>query len=116
MRMQAVSHAPQYRSCKRGTVMGTKNHPSKFDCYASAEPDEPIFVLLGRDKHAPVLVDLWANLREGDGEDPAKVSEAIQCAKAMIEFRRKRKAARDVIKIGVEEMESGQSIRVSRQE
>ena len=39
--------------------MGTKNNPGTFDCYANAEGDEPMFVLLGRDKHAPTLVWLW---------------------------------------------------------
>lgn len=29
--------------------MGTKNNPGAFDCYANAEPDEPMFVLLARD-------------------------------------------------------------------
>lgn len=73
--------------------MGTKNNPGKFDCYANAEPDEPMFVLLGRDKHAPLLVKLWADLRAMEGEDIAKVTEAILCANAMGEFRRKRKIA-----------------------
>ena len=75
--------------------MGTKNNPGRFDCYANAEPDEPIFVLLGRDKHAPILVKLWADLRRMDGEDDAKIFEARQCASEMIGFRdrRKRKAA-----------------------
>ncbi len=44
--------------------MATKNNPSEYDCYANAEPDEPMFVLLGRDKHAPTLVWLWSTLRE----------------------------------------------------
>jgi len=71
--------------------MGTKNNPGQFDCYANAEPDEPMFILLGRDKHAPLLVKLWADLRQLDGEDNiAKVTEAIQCATAMIRFRRER--------------------------
>lgn len=56
--------------------MGTKNQPSEFDCYAAAEPDEPMFVLLGRDKFAAQLVALWADAREMAGEDPAKVAEA----------------------------------------
>ena len=30
-------------------VMATKNNPGKFDCYTNAEPDEPMFILLGRD-------------------------------------------------------------------
>jgi hypothetical protein len=29
--------------------VGTKNTPGPFDCYASAHPDEPMFVLLGRE-------------------------------------------------------------------
>lgn len=66
--------------------MGTKNNPGAFDCYANAEPDEPMFILLGRDKHAPTLVWLWATLRELDGEDPAKVKEARDCALAMMQY------------------------------
>ena len=60
--------------------MGTKNNPGEFDCYANADPDEPMFILLGRDKFAPTLVWLWATLRELDGEDAAKVAEARACA------------------------------------
>lgn len=70
--------------------MGTKNNPGKFDCYANAEPDEPMFVLLGRDKHAPLLVKLWADLRAMDGEDIYKVTEAIICATNMSRFRYER--------------------------
>lgn len=66
--------------------MGTKNNPGAFDCYANAEPDEPMFVLLGRDKHAPALVWLWAVLRELDGETPEKVAEARACVQEMVEF------------------------------
>lgn len=76
--------------------MGTKNNPGKFDCYANAEPDEPMFILLGRDKHASRLVWEWAELREADGEDPTKVAEARECSLAMVRFRQerqKRKAA-----------------------
>jgi hypothetical protein len=67
-------------------MMGTKNNPGAFDCYANAEPDEPMFVLLGRDKHAPTLVWLWATLRELDGEDEAKIIEARTCAAKMMEW------------------------------
>lgn len=63
--------------------MGTKNNPGAFDCYANAEPDEPMFVLLGRDRHAPALVWLWALLRQADGERPDKVAEARKCAEDM---------------------------------
>jgi hypothetical protein len=66
--------------------MASKNNPGAYDCYQNAEPDEPLFVLLGRDKHAPALVWLWAVLRELDGEDPAKVAEARECVDDMIEW------------------------------
>jgi hypothetical protein len=74
--------------------MGTKQHPAAFDCYANAEPDEPMFVLLARDKDAPLLVKLWAQLREGavemgakPVEDLVQVNEAKQCAYEMERWR-----------------------------
>jgi hypothetical protein len=63
--------------------MATKNNPGQYDCYQNAAPDEPMFVLLGRDRHAPVLVRLWALLRDAEGEVPAKVQEAMTCFVAM---------------------------------
>jgi uncharacterized Zn finger protein (UPF0148 family) len=63
--------------------MGTKNHPGAYDCYAAAHPDEPMFILLGRDGMAPSLVEAWANVRALEGEDAGKVAEARQCAQAM---------------------------------
>lgn len=63
--------------------MATKTNPGQFDCYANAAPDEPLFVLLGRDRHAATLVRIWALLRHEEGEDPAKVREALRCADAM---------------------------------
>lgn len=67
--------------------MGTKNKPGKFDCYAAAHPDEPMFVLLGRDPLAPFLVDEWAHqraaTREMTEQNIAKVNEARECARAM---------------------------------
>lgn len=64
-------------------TLGTKNNPGAYDCYANAEPDEPMFVLLGRDTDAPALVRLWALMRKLKGEEQAKVDEAVDCAKAM---------------------------------
>lgn len=46
--------------------MGTKNNPGPYDCYANAEPDEPMFVLLARDETAPYFVEAWAAVRCGD--------------------------------------------------
>lgn len=68
--------------------MGTKNNPGKFDCYANAAPDEPMFILLGRDRHAPTLVRIWALLRHDDGEAAEKVAEALACATLMDHWKR----------------------------
>lgn len=67
--------------------MGTKNNPGKFDCYFNADPDEPRFVLLGRDKHAPLMVQIWAALREIEGESVGKVAEARACSISMSTWR-----------------------------
>ena len=66
--------------------MGSKASPGKFDCYANAEPDEPMFVLLGRDRHAPTLVWLWSVLRDLDQEDAEVVGEARVCCAEMIQW------------------------------
>lgn len=63
--------------------MGTKNNPAKYDCYTNADPNEPMFILLGRDVSAPALVEAWASAREMKGEDVAIIAEARQCAEAM---------------------------------
>lgn len=68
--------------------MSTKNNPGPFDCYANAEPDEPMFVLLGRDRHAAALVMLWLCMRRIDGPTSAlKIAEAEACAEAMTAWR-----------------------------
>lgn len=67
--------------------MGTKNDPGKYDCHDSADPDEPLFTLLARDPLAPILVDLWASLREHSAGNPSKVAEARACARAMRGWR-----------------------------
>jgi len=69
--------------------MATKNNPGPFDCYENAKPDEPMFVLLGRDANAGLLVRLWADIREQRGEDPAKVAEARAVADQMDAWAKK---------------------------
>lgn len=78
--------------------MGTKTNPGKFDCYANAEPDEPIFILLGRDPHAHAAVRKWANDREAmihaeikPASDMHMVWEARECADAMEAYQIRRK-------------------------
>lgn len=63
--------------------MGTKNNPGAFDCYANAEPDEPMFVLLGRDPAAWATVLVWATLRQAISHEPDKEAEAVACASAL---------------------------------
>lgn len=70
--------------------MGTKNNPGQFDCYAKANDDEPMFVLLARDPFAPILVKLWADLRAHAAGNPSKVQEARDCAVAMDTWRKLR--------------------------
>ena len=68
--------------------MGTKNNPGRFDCYAVAEPDEPMFILLGRDRHAAALVHLWAAMRMGvEGPESLKARDASVCANMMVMWR-----------------------------
>lgn len=66
--------------------MGTKNNPGSFDCYKAAEPDEPMFVLLARDRSAACLVNLWATMRRIEGTAPDKVDEAARCADSMVDW------------------------------
>lgn len=75
--------------------MGSKITPGAYDCYANAEPDEPMFIVLARDAAAPIVVEMWAAEREcliERGEKPksdmAMVIEARQCASAMREWRK----------------------------
>jgi hypothetical protein len=64
--------------------MATKNNPGKFDCYSKADPDEPMFILLGRDPTAPLIVLAWAVLRHHCGHnDESQLIEAIECARSM---------------------------------
>lgn len=91
--------------------MGTKRNPGEFDCYAAADIDEPMFVLLGRDPLAPAMVRIWAAIRGGqyisanrymaeafsdhandwdnikDDKDPKQI-EARSCAVAMDDWRK----------------------------
>ena len=74
--------------------MGTKAKPGKFDCYANALPDEPMFILLARDPGAAFAVEMWADRRENainigikPKSDMAMVKEARDCARIMRAWR-----------------------------
>jgi hypothetical protein len=81
--------------------MSTKLNPGLFDCYAKLEPNEPFFLLMGRDPLAGTLVRAWAGgcelrlqshrERVGDDKVPAvyvaheqaKISQARAAADQM---------------------------------
>jgi len=75
--------------------MGTKADPGPFDCYAAAEPDEPLFVLKSTDESAPTLVRIWAELyrerkMKANRWTPAAIQrycEALECANQMAAWR-----------------------------
>lgn len=77
--------------------MGTKSDPGNFNCYENAMEDEPMFILLGRDKQAPAALEKWANerakaVRQGKKpeEDMEQVHDARKTALEMKAWRRKR--------------------------
>jgi hypothetical protein len=54
---------------------------TKYDCLSKAKPDEPVFVLLGRDPVACAVIEFWSVLREKIvGGDEDQVREARECA------------------------------------
>jgi len=79
--------------------MATKDNPGAFDCYANAKNDEPMFVLLARDKASPAAVRYWCLERIKTGKnsisDP-QITEAYQCATAMEEYQAKLAAPKPV--------------------
>ena len=61
--------------------MATKTNPGRFDCYAAACENEPIFTLRASDPLAPILVELWvrdasvlAPAPQGDGLSNARLT------------------------------------------
>jgi hypothetical protein len=70
--------------------VGSKTNPGKYDCYSVLEPDEPHFVIAGRDPAGGMVVRLWAFARSElirQGKKPrsdyALVEEARTVADAM---------------------------------
>lgn len=77
--------------------MATKNNPGVYDCHANAEPDEPMFVLLGRDTASPFAVKMWALERIKSGKnksDDPQIIEAYACIAQMERFAEERRAKR----------------------
>lgn len=87
--------------------MATKNNPGKYDCYAAAQPDEPLFILRANDELAPHIVRIWAMCRFGAPSEEiidqvrlariaakkkpfniSKMEEAVYCAISMEEWKK----------------------------
>ena len=73
--------------------MGTKTQPGEWDCYREALPDEPMFILLGRDPLAPGLVRQWARERALGKGYSRQVTNAFSIADDMDEWRKHIKPA-----------------------
>lgn len=72
--------------------MGTKQNPSKFDCYGKARPDEPTFTLLARDPFFAQLVSRWVLLNEKAGINLHKLDEARAIATEGAGYRKRLEA------------------------
>lgn len=70
--------------------MSTKANPSPNDCYLKAEPEEPLFTLLGRDPTAPFVVIFWAKMRTLAGlSTPEHVAEAMATSEELRDWAMK---------------------------
>ncbi len=79
--------------------MSTKANPGSFDCFAKADPDEPMFVLLGRDAAAMFAVLFWAQLRVLMYGVSDQITEAQATSEAMRDWAMKL-GKTDAIKLG----------------
>ena len=86
--------------------MGTKNDPGDYDCYANAEPDEPMFILLARDETAQYFVGAWVAIRCGD------LDTAIEMMRKAGEARKESHKKEPTDRKMVEAMECAKSMRV----
>lgn len=68
--------------------MGTKTSPGQFDCYANAEPNEPMFVLLGRDPSAAFAVRAWIRHRIVTGKNLPSDNQIQEGLKLVEELER----------------------------
>lgn len=74
--------------------MSSKKNPGKFDCYKAAEPDEEMFVLLGRDDFGATMVRLWIALRLHSFD------EAQKCYAELVDAAESRGRSTNLVKMG----------------
>ncbi len=69
--------------------MNTLENPSKHDCRKKLLPDEPIFILRGKDPNASKTIHYWvAGYLQRGGRNLKKVCEALDLAQQMEEWRK----------------------------
>jgi hypothetical protein len=74
--------------------MANKMHPGMFRCYEAALPDEPMFVILGRDPAGPATLEFWANERHRQGkttdpDDNSRIGGSLREADEMRDWRKR---------------------------
>lgn len=74
--------------------MSTKSTPGSFRCYEAALPDEPMFVILGRDPAGPATLHFWAQERIKQGktkeiDDNARIGACLRESEEMAAWRKK---------------------------
>ena len=74
----------------------------EYDCLAKLEPDEPCFVLIGRDRASPAVIKIWATLWLQEIElglrpdsDRRQVTEALNISRSMEIWARDRRERAD---------------------
>jgi hypothetical protein len=83
-------------------LINTLEAASEFDALATLRPGEPYFLLVGRDRFAPPLIDQWADkhrrkvlaeyaagtmTREQRDDELRKASQAEEIAASMVEYK-----------------------------
>ena len=80
----------------------TRRRKVEYDCLKKLEPDEPCFVLIGRDRASTAVIKIWATLWLQEislglrpESDRAQVTQALKIARDMEIWLRDRDQKRD---------------------
>lgn len=74
-----------------------------------AHPDEPVFVIVASDAVSVEVVEYWAFMAERHGAPAAKVKAALEVAKAMARWTRKRVVGTGARPVGTVQAQTGQA-------
>jgi len=56
-------------------------------CLNRSQNDEPVFVLVGRDRTAPAAIEAWCDLAKEAGAPEEKIREGLRDARLMREWQ-----------------------------